>query len=142
VAGSVAGGFFQEMGSDLYRAAKEKVDGIIKHKKNPIIKFEMPYKKTDISIESYAEDEKEIDKVFDTMDKARDLAISELDKKTTPDLTKLTIRNEGEWAPVSGQDFKPKEEDFPRFFKYNKKTGKWEIEQEFADEIKKLLQSY
>jgi hypothetical protein len=137
---SVADSFFQAMGSDIYKLVKDKIKKVFKDKENPTIKFEMSYKKTEISIESHDKEGRILDGVFDTIDKARDIAIHQLNKETTPSLTKITItHNNDGWQPTSGQQFEPKNYPYPKYFKFNQVTGKWEIEKEFADELKKLL---
>lgn len=79
-------GFFNAIGSELYKIAKEKIIRIFKIKQNPRLIFEMSYKGTKILVECQTNDERELSEVFDTIDKARDIAIRELDKKETPEL--------------------------------------------------------
>ena len=79
-------GFFKEIGSDLYRTVKEKVIRIFKTKQNPTLIFQMSYKGTKILVECQTNDERELSEVFDTIDKARDIAIRKLDKKETPEM--------------------------------------------------------
>lgn len=99
VLGSIAQGFFKAIGSELYKTAKEKVIQKLKNKQNPTLKFEMSYKNTMISVVSQTNDEKELNKVFDTIGKARDLAIIELDKKEASEMTEMTIHYENGWIP-------------------------------------------
>lgn len=82
----IAQGFFKAIGSDLYKIAKEKLVRIFKIKQNPRVIFKMSCKGTDILIECQTNDEGKLNEVFDTIDKARDIAIRELDKKETPEV--------------------------------------------------------
>ena len=95
--GSIGQGFFEAIGSDLYRIAKEKVIHIIKNKKSPTIIFKLTYKNTQISIISRTNDKKELNRVFDTIDKARDIAIRELDKKLTLKMTNILVLYDDGW---------------------------------------------
>ena len=95
--GSIGQGFFKAIGSDLYQLAKEKVIHIIKDKKSPTIIFKLTYKNTQISIISRTNDRKELNRVFDTIDKARDIAIRELDKKLTVKMTNILVLYDDGW---------------------------------------------
>lgn len=117
-----------------YQKAKQKVISILKNKEKPTLKFEMSYKNTKISIESVTNDEQELNKVFDTIDKARDLAINELERKETPEMTNVTIIYNGDWMLDSGMNWKPL--DKPRvikFYEYDKKTGKWKKTRDWSE---------
>lgn len=130
VLGSIAQGFFKAMGSDLYRIAKDKVIKILKNKKVPSLIFEMFYKGTKISIICRTKDERTLNEVFNTIDKARDIAIKELDRKETPEMTEMMIHYDESWILDSGQNWKaPK---VIKFYKYNKKTGKWKLTRDWS----------
>ena len=86
VLGSIAKNFFEAMGSDFYKIAKEKVIRIFKNKQNPTLIFEMSLEDTKILITSRTNDERELNEIFDTRDKARDIAMKELDKRKTPEI--------------------------------------------------------
>jgi hypothetical protein len=96
VLGSVGQGFFKAIGSDLYRIAKEKVIRALKNKQNPKVIFQMSYKSTTISITSQTKDERELNKIFDTIDKAKDIAINELDRQRTK-TSLMLINYDGDW---------------------------------------------
>lgn len=83
ITGSIAQGFFNEIGSDLYRIAKEKFIRIFKTKQNPMLIFEMSNRDTKVLITSRTNDERELNEIFDTILKARDMAIREQDKRNT-----------------------------------------------------------
>jgi len=134
VLGNIAQGFFKSMGSDLYQKAKEKVIRTLKDKKDPTLKFEMSYKGTKITISSQTKDEQELSKIFDTIDKARDIAIDELDNKDTPEMTELRICYDGNWVLDSGVNWKPLGK--PRvikFYEYDKTTGKWKLTEDWSN---------
>jgi hypothetical protein len=127
--GGIADGFFKAVGTDAYKKAKESVINILKKEteKKPTLSFEMKYKNTNISISTKTNDEDTLNKVFDTIEKARDLAISELDKEKTPDMTELTIVFDNDWYPYLGKRkhgglFIPL---LDKSYKYNKETKKW-----------------
>ena len=130
VSGSIAQGFFKAVGSDLYRIAKEKVIRRLKNKQNPTFILKMSYRDTKISIASRTNDERELNQIFDTLDKARDIAINELDKKETPEMTEMTIYYDERWILDSGLNWKPL-----KVYKYNKKTGKWELTDDKSERI-------
>lgn len=83
ITGSIAQGFFNEIGSDLYRIAKEKFIRIFKTKQNPMLIFEMSNRDTKVLITSRTNDERGLNEIFDTILKARDMAIREQDKRNT-----------------------------------------------------------
>jgi len=82
----IAQGFFNAIGSDLYRIAKEKFIRIFKTKQNPKLIFEMSCRGTKILVECQTNDERELSEVFDTINKVQDIVIRELDKKETPEI--------------------------------------------------------
>ena len=131
VIGSTAHGFFRAIGSDLYRKAKEKVIQKLKNSQNPTLMFEISYRGTKISIISNTNDEQELNQIFDTIDKARDIAIKELDKKETPEMNEMVIHYDNGWIFNSGRCWKP-----PRvikFYRFDKKTGKWELTDDWSE---------
>ena len=131
IVGSIGRGFFEAIGSDLYRKAKEKAIGILKNKESPTLKFEMLYGGTKISITCQTRDERELNEVFDTVDKARDIAINELDKEETPEINELMIYYDQGWTLDAGRCWKP-----PRvikFYRFDKKTGKWELTDDWSE---------
>lgn len=73
VGGAVASGFFGSIGTDAYNKAKDAVKKAFKSKPNLNISFEMKTDETEINIWSQAKDEKTIDKIFDTIDKAKEV---------------------------------------------------------------------
>lgn len=94
----IAKGFFNAMSSDFYRIAKERFIRILKNKQDPAVVFKMFYKGTEISIVCRTNDERELNEVFDTIDKARDIAINELDKKETPKMRFVFVRYDKDWS--------------------------------------------
>lgn len=125
--GGVAEVFFKAMGSDLYRKAKKKVIQRLKKKENATLKFVMSYKDTKILVESQTNDERELNEIFDTINKARDIAVKELDRKGSPEMNIMLIHYDNGWVLDSGHYLKG---PHPIFYKYNKKTGKWESTEE------------
>jgi len=123
------------MGSDLYQKAKEKVIRILKNKKDPTLEFKMSYKNTEIIISSKTKDEQELNKIFDTINKAREIAIAELDKKDTPEMTEVKIVYDDEkWVPDSGRCWKPLGKPrIIRFYKYDKSAGKWKLIEDWSE---------
>lgn len=130
VLGSIGRGFFRAMGSDLYRKAKEKTIAIVKKKKSPSIIFKMSYKGTETSVICQTNDDRILNEVFDTIDKARDIAINELDKKETPEMNEMTIQYDKEWIFDSGRNWKPPK--VIKLYRYNRKTGKWELTNDWS----------
>jgi hypothetical protein len=133
VAGSIADGFFKAMGSDLYKKAKEKTINAIKNKEKPTVIFEMKYKETEISIRATTNDERTLEKVFDTINEAKEIAVSEIDKEETPKMTKLEMVFDGDWQLNGGTNWQPVGK--PRtvkFYEFNKKTGKWELTRDWS----------
>ena len=133
VLGSIGQGFFKAMGSDLYRIAKKKVIRILRSKQSPTLIFEMSHKGTKISIVSKTNDEKILNDVFDTIDKAVDIAINELDKKETPEMTKMKIHYDNGWILNSGENWKPPK--VVKFYEYDKKTSKWKLTRDWGQII-------
>jgi len=131
VLGSVAQGFFKAIGSDMYRKAKEKVIQKLKNNQNPTLKFEISYKDVKISVMCQTNDEKTLNEVFDTIDKARDIAVKELDKKETPEMTEIRLYYDKGWILDSGDNWKPPK--VVKLYKYNKKTGKWKLTQDWSN---------
>jgi len=76
----IAEGFLKSIGSDLYNKAKEKIIKILDRKKNPTIlfQFKSAHKGTDIVIKAQTNAKEELNIIFDTIDKARELAIRDL----------------------------------------------------------------
>jgi hypothetical protein len=89
----------------------------------------MNFKDVEIKINCSSKDETTIRKVFDTIDKARDLAIREIDNPETPELTELDIIYDGEkWSLHEARDWRPMAK--PRVIKlyvYDKENKKWDI---------------
>lgn len=121
----IAAGFFNALGSDLYKKAKEVVIKIIGNKRAPILVFEMEYKGTKIKLESRTRNEEEISKIFDTIEKARDLAIKSIDSKQTPKMTSLLISYDDGWKLHSGQNWNPPQN--VAFYSYNAEKKVWEL---------------
>jgi hypothetical protein len=134
VLGGIAEGFFRAVGADIYQKAKKKVVDSLKGKEKPTLRFEMFYKDVKISVSATTNDEDTLNKVFDTINKAKDLAVSELDKKETPEMTEIALGFDKDWKLVEGMNWKPM--DKPRvvkFYKYNEETGKWELTRDWSD---------
>jgi hypothetical protein len=70
------------VGSDIYNKAKKKIISVLERKQNPtiIFQFKSAHKSTDIVIRTRPNDKEEINTIFDTIDKARELAIRQLVK--------------------------------------------------------------
>jgi hypothetical protein len=134
VAGSVAGGFFNEMGSDLYQKAKKSVISAFGNKYKPTVEFKMNYSGTEISISASSNDKNVLEKVFDTIDKAKELAITELDKKETPEMNKLEIVYENSWQLTCGTNWQPTGKPrIIRFYDYDKHSGKWKLTRDWSE---------
>lgn len=131
ILGMISQGFFKAIGSDLYRTAKEKVIKKLKNSKNPTLIFEMSYKGTKISITSRTNDERQLNNIFDTIDKSGEIAMRELDKRETPEMNEMTIHYDEGWIVVSGRNWKPPE--VIKFYKYNKKNGRWELTDDWSN---------
>jgi len=125
VSGAIAIGFFSALGSDLYKKAKDILIKILRDKRDPLLVFEMEYSGTKIKIESRTKDELELNKVFDTIDKARDLAIKEFDKKGRPKMTDFLIFYDDGWKLHSGQNWDPPKN--VAFYSYNEEKNIWEL---------------
>jgi hypothetical protein len=94
----------------------------------------MVYKDVKISISATTSDEDTLNKVFDTINKAKDLAVSELEKKETPEMTEIALEFDKDWKSVEGTNWKPM--DKPRvikYYEYNKETGKWELKRDYSN---------
>ena len=128
--GHIAKSFFQAMGSDIYQKIKEKVLHTLKSKDSPTLTFKMSYKDTEISITSKTDDEEKLNTVFDTIDKARDIAIKDLDKKSTPKMTEVVVLYDDGWKLDSGRNWNPPKA--VKFYVYNEKTGKWELTRDWS----------
>lgn len=125
IGGSIAGAFFGGIGTDAYNKLKEAVKKALRNKKDPKIMFEMNYKGVEIHIDSNSKDETTIERVFDTIDKAKDIAINEIDNPASPKLTKLfIIYDENGWHLHEALDYKT--EHFPIIYVYDIKGKKWE----------------
>jgi len=125
VFGAIATGFFSALGSDLYKKAKEVVIKILSKKRDPRLVFEMEYKGTKIRLESRTSDEEELSKIFDTIGKARDLAIKSLDSEKTPKMTNLLISYDDGWKLHSGKNWNPPQN--VAFYSYNEEKKVWEL---------------
>jgi len=126
VSGAIATGFFEAIGSDIYRNLKNKVKKILCRKKHRSIGFEMESNSTKIKISSDATDEDEVDEVFDTINIAKDLAIESLSKKETPKMTEIRLSfKDKDLRLDSGQYWDPPKNVF--FYIYNNKKNKWEL---------------
>lgn len=123
--GATATGFFRALGSDLYNKTKQTLIKILKNKREPLLVFEMMYNEIKIKIESRTKDELELNKVFDTIDKAKDLAIKELDKKDIPKMTDIVLFFDEEWKLHSGQHWDPPTNI--AFYSYNQEKNIWEL---------------
>lgn len=125
VGGAIASGFFGSIGTDAYNKAKEIVKRIVKTKNDPTITFEMNYKGVQIKINSKSKDEATIERVFETINEAKDLAVNEIDSPATPSFTKLFITFDGNsWSLHEALDYKTAR--FPIIYNYNKESKKWE----------------
>lgn len=135
-------GFFQTIGSDLYEKAKEKIIKILNGKYSPTIEFKLKLEKTEIQIITSASDEQTVNKIFDTIADAKDLALTELNKKETPEMTQLNMRFDKSWKFVDGQNFNyditPK---VVKHYKYNEETGSWELTQDLSAYINAYFQA-
>ena len=78
--GKIADGFFESVGSDMYQKAKEKIVRAMKNKKNPHIQFVMWHKNVKIVINAVAKNDAELNSIFDTIAKARKMAVNEVEK--------------------------------------------------------------
>jgi len=136
VSGAVATAFFSSMGSDLYRIAKEKIISTLGKKRSPTLKFEMTLDGTKILVMTETSDSEKLGRVFDTIDKARDLAINELNKEETPEMTEMTIRYDTDWTFDSGRNWKPPE--VIMLYKYNGETGQWELTSDWSRVLSSL----
>lgn len=87
ISGAVATGFFNALGSDLYRKAKEAVIKVIRGKRHPRLEFKMKYKGTEIQIETSTTDKVELNIIFDTINEPREVVIKTIDDKETPKMT-------------------------------------------------------
>lgn len=136
VSAAIAGGFFSAMGSDIYRIAKGKIIAVLGKKRSPTLKFEMTHGDTKISVVTETSDSEKLGRVFDTIDKARDLAINELNKKETPEMTEMTIRYDADWTLDSGQNWKPPK--IIKLYKYNRETEQWELVRDWSQVLSSL----
>lgn len=69
-------GFFSSIGTDL----KEKLVKTLSNKKKPSVSFEIFYKHTRITINAKPDNVEEWKRVFDTINKAGELAMNEIEK--------------------------------------------------------------
>lgn len=102
VSGSIATGFLKAFGSDLYEKAKEKLLKALKllDRSNLSLRFAMTYKETTIWIKSKTDNMEELNKIFATIDKARDIAISKIDKEKNDKMTGIVVsydRKNSKW---------------------------------------------
>lgn len=133
VLGSIAEGFFRAIGSDIYQKAKKKAVDSLKGKEKPTLRFEMLYEGVKIAISATTSDEDTLNRVFDTISKAKDLAVSELEKKETPEMTDIALDFDKDWKLVEGMNWRPM--DKPRvvkFYEYNKETGEWKLTRDWS----------
>jgi hypothetical protein len=144
IGGEVSSGFFSSIGTDLYNKAKETVKKAFKSKTELNIGFELHTKDTEIKIQSQPKNEATIDKIFDTIDEAKEVAIAELEKADTPKLTELVIDAETH-TPKEGMNKNLK--DTPKKFilyEYDEQTGKWTVYRDYSphfNELEKLAKS-
>ncbi len=125
LSGIIATGFFRAIGSDIYEQVKKVLKRILPKKGKPTIVFEMEYKSTKISITSQTSDEREIEKIFDAIEKARDIAVKSIDNAKTPRLTELVVIYDNGWEINSGQYWNPPEN--VAFYSYNSAKKIWEL---------------
>ena len=125
ISGAIATGFFEALGTDLYKKAKEIVIRVLSRKNSPSLVFEMEYNDTKIKISSRTSDRADLDKIFNTIGEARDLAVEEIDKKETPEMTELVVFFDNGWGLHSGQNWKPPKN--VAFYSFNKDRNVWEI---------------
>jgi len=134
VAGSIATGFFGAIGTDAYNKAKEKLKSILKTKTDPTIRFSMNYKNVEINISCNAPDEKAIEKIFDTIIAARDLAIQAIDDDDSPTITELNIDYEKQQFTLSSaqnQQLKVNPMLF-QSYTYDKVNKKWTLVSDYS----------
>ena len=122
---SIAIGFFEALGSDIYNSLKDKISKILSKKDKPTIKFTMKYNDTLINISSSSNDENEIKIVFDTIDKAKDLAINVLNNNKTPKMTEINIIYNNGWFINYGQNWNPPEKI--AYFEYDIHNNEWKL---------------
>jgi hypothetical protein len=93
----IAEGFLKSIGSDLYKKAKEKIIKSLTKKENPKIffQFKSVSENTDIVIKSQTNDKEELNIIFDTIDKARELALRELKKEEGYNI--ITVNYDNGW---------------------------------------------
>jgi len=102
VTGAIATGFFKAMGSDIYQQLKKKVANILSRKKQTKeIIFRLITNTTEVKIVCLPSSVKEIENVFDTLNKAKDIAINALSKNDAPKMTEAIIKFEDGWKIVS-----------------------------------------
>ena len=94
----IAEGFLKSIGSDIYNKAKEKIITSLTEKKNPTVMFQFKSvrKNTDIVIKSQTNDKEELNIIFDTIGKARELAMRELEKEEGYNI--ITVNYENGWT--------------------------------------------
>ena len=129
IGGAVATGFFNAIGTDAYSKVKEKVQSILKTKKDPTISFAMNYKDVEININCKAKDEATISKVFDTIRDARDLAIRTIDDPNNPTITHLDMVYENDrFAIFQARDLRPTATPKSlKWYAYDKDNKKWAV---------------
>ena len=90
--------FLRSIGSDIYKKAKEKIINILNKKKNPTLffQFKSVSKNTDIVIKSQTNDKDELSIIFDTIDKARELAMKEVKKEDAYKI--ITVNYDNGWT--------------------------------------------
>jgi hypothetical protein len=68
-------GFFNSIGSDL----KEKLTPMLKTKKTPLVQFQLHYRNVRIDINAQPQNSDEWDRIFETINKAEELAVNAID---------------------------------------------------------------
>ena len=93
----IAEEFLRSIGSDFYNKAKKKIINILSKKKNPklVFQFKSAYKGTEIVIKAQTNDKEELSKVFDTIQKAWEMAMRERDKK---EAYMVTVNYDEDWT--------------------------------------------
>jgi len=122
VFGGISRGFFESLGSDIYNNLKNKIKNILSIKERRGIIFEMNSNSTKIYLMSTNPNEDEIEKIFDTIDKAKNLAIDVLKEEDTPELTELRIFFDEDWDIREGWYISPEKMLF-----YDYENKKWKI---------------
>ena len=93
----IAEEFLRSIGSDLYNKAKKKIINILDKKKNPklVFQFKSAYKGTEFVIKAQTTDKEKLNKIFDTIHKAWEMAMKERDKK---EAYMVTVNYDEDWT--------------------------------------------